>query len=365
MRDISAVILAGGESSRMGEDKALLRLGNETFLERISAQLSAFGEVLLSVDNAARYPESTLKTVEDRFARIGPMGGIYSALQAGEVSRLLVVSCDMPLFPQGLADYMCSFVSDDYDAFVVVTREGRLQPLCAVYAKSAAPILKKQIEEKNYRLADALAQMRVKHIPLHHSIYGDEAVQNINTPTEYAMLRRQLHGPPVIAVSGLKNSGKTTLTVGIISCLRRLGLRVAAVKHDGHDFVPDVPGTDSFRFREAGAFAVAVYSENRYMLTAEYKDTLTERLSGFNMVRDMTGQFRDADIVLLEGGKRTDYPKIEVVRQEISSQPVCDPKTLLALCTDFDLRFPGVPVVSIDDYDAVTKVILTYLQKGD
>ena len=73
--------------------------------------------------------------------------------------------------------------------------------------------------------------------------------------------------PAVLAVSGVHNSGKTTLLEKLLPLLRRRGLKVGVIKHDGHDFTPDVPGTDSFRLREAGADGVAVYSSQRYLLT--------------------------------------------------------------------------------------------------
>ncbi len=76
-----------------------------------------------------------------------------------------------------------------------------------------------------------------------------------------------LKRPAVLAVSGAHNSGKTTLLEKLIPLLRARGLKVGVIKHDGHDFTPDVPGTDSFRLREAGAEGVAVYSGTRYLLT--------------------------------------------------------------------------------------------------
>ena len=69
-----------------------------------------------------------------------------------------------------------------------------------------------------------------------------------------------LKRPAVLAVSGVHNSGKTTLLEKLLPVLRSRGLKVGVIKHDGHDFTPDVPGTDSYRLREAGAEGVAVYS---------------------------------------------------------------------------------------------------------
>ena len=116
----------------------------------------------------------------------------------------------------------------------------------------------------------------------------------------------ELKRPAVLAVSGLHNSGKTTLLEKLLPALRSRGLKVGVIKHDGHDFTPDVPGTDSYRLREAGAEGVAVYSGQRYLLTEAFR--LFER-HGY-------------DLVLLEGFKDSGWPKIEVVRREISDTPV-------------------------------------------
>lgn len=120
--------------------------------------------------------------------------------------------------------------------------------------------------------------------------------------------------PFVAAISGIKNSGKTTFLEHLVPVLRARGLRVAVIKHDGHDFTPDVPGTDSYRLREAGAEGVAVYSGQRYLLTEAFRLTEQDLLALFER--------HGYDLVLLEGFKDSGWPKIEVVRREISDAPV-------------------------------------------
>lgn len=124
----------------------------------------------------------------------------------------------------------------------------------------------------------------------------------------------ELKEPAVLAVSGVHNSGKTTLLEKLLPVLKRRGLKVGVIKHDGHDFTPDVPGTDSYRLREAGAEGVAVYSGQRYLLTEQF--TLTEQ--------DLLALFErhGYDLVLLEGYKSSGWPKIEVVRKAVSEGPV-------------------------------------------
>jgi molybdopterin-guanine dinucleotide biosynthesis protein B len=158
-----------------------------------------------------------------------------------------------------------------------------------------------------------------------------------------------MSGKPVIAcVSGVKNSGKTTLMEKLIRELRSRGLQVAAIKHDGHDFTPDVPGTDSYRFGQAGACGYAIYSPQRYLLV---RQTKTDE-------RDFLDAFPEADVILLEGFKDSGYPKLEVVRGGNSFRPVCDPATLLAVCTDLDLHLDGVPTLGLDDVERMADLIL-------
>ena len=113
---------------------------------------------------------------------------------------------------------------------------------------------------------------------------------------------------------GGNGSGKTTLLEKLLPALRSRGLKVGIIKHDGHDFTPDVPGTDSYRLREAGAEGVAVYSGTRYLLTEEFRLTEQDLLALFER--------HGYDLVLLEGFKSSGWPKIEVVRSAISDAPV-------------------------------------------
>lgn len=124
----------------------------------------------------------------------------------------------------------------------------------------------------------------------------------------------ELKRPAVLAVSGAHNSGKTTLLEKLLPALRSRGLKVGVIKHDGHDFTPDVPGTDSFRLREAGAAGVAVFSGSRYPLTEELRLTEQDLLAVFER--------HGYDLVLLEGFKSSGWPKIEVVRKAVSEVPV-------------------------------------------
>ena len=132
-------------------------------------------------------------------------------------------------------------------------------------------------------------------------------------PKQILAEQLELKRPAVLAVSGVHNSGKPTLLETLLPVLRSRGLKVGVIKHDGLDFTPDVPGTDSYRLREAGAGGVAVYSGTRYLLTEEFRLTEQDLLALIER--------HGYDIVLLEGFKSSGWPKIEVVRSAISDAP--------------------------------------------
>lgn len=161
----------------------------------------------------------------------------------------------------------------------------------------------------------------------------------------------------VIAVSGVKNSGKTTLLEQLIKGLSERGYQVAAVKHDGHDFNPDVPGTDSYRFKEAGAYGTGIYSSSSYCIVKEQKQTDADF---------MTEWFPEADIIFLEGQKYSEYPKIEIIRRTVSVTPVCNPQTVFAYVTDIEeFDGNGIPVLGFHEFEAMMDLIERILKKNN
>lgn len=156
----------------------------------------------------------------------------------------------------------------------------------------------------------------------------------------------------IIAVCGVKNSGKTTLLTGLVENLSRQGLKVAVIKHDGHDFTCDVEGTDSDKVKKAGAYGTAVFSRYRSFI---HKEGCNEN------VEDLISQFPEADLIFLEGLKDSLYMKIEVIRKEISDKPVSNPTGRILIATDWGAEKFDEPVVDINDMDGICERICTDL----
>ena len=161
--------------------------------------------------------------------------------------------------------------------------------------------------------------------------------------------------PMIAAVSGVKNSGKTTLLTKLIPALNARGLRTAVVKHDGHSFDADREGRDTCRLFEAGAFGTAIFDGEKFQVVKRSAVT-AEELIAF---------FPEADLILLEGFKESPLPKVEIVRKGNSERPVCDPETLLALVTDTEARIPGVPVFGLEEIEKLADLLVEEMEKKD
>ena len=159
--------------------------------------------------------------------------------------------------------------------------------------------------------------------------------------------------PAVIAVSGVKNSGKTTLIEKLIPLFNQRGICVAVVKHDGHTFTADPEETDTGRCMKAGAYGAAVFDGEKYKIIK--RNQAEEEL--------LLEQFPEADIILLEGFKHSRWPKIEIVRRGNSERPVCQTDTLLALVTDQPLEVQDVPAVDINDIEQVADIMMRYREE--
>jgi molybdopterin-guanine dinucleotide biosynthesis protein B len=153
----------------------------------------------------------------------------------------------------------------------------------------------------------------------------------------------------IVAVCGVKNSGKTTLLERLVEKFSKEGVKVAVIKHDGHDFTCDIEGTDSSRIKAAGAYGTAVFSEHRSFI---HKTGTKETLES------LIGQFPEADLIFLEGMKETDYPKIELIREGISTEPVSNPKGRLLLVTNRSFADYGEETAGFDELEKIARIIM-------
>lgn len=161
--------------------------------------------------------------------------------------------------------------------------------------------------------------------------------------------------PPIVAVVGLSDSGKTTLVVDLIPELRRLGLRVGTIKHHPHDIDVDLPGKDTWKHRRAGAEGAILSTPSNIAVirNADHDHSPVE----------LAGYLSDMDILLAEGYKNARLPKIEVHRAELGRSPCCleDP-FLLALVAEADVPGSAVPRFHPGDAHGLARFLLRRLE---
>jgi molybdopterin-guanine dinucleotide biosynthesis protein A len=179
---MSASVLAGGKSRRMGVDKALLKWREKNFLETILQTLSIFKNVFVSTAGDDRYKSVVCMKAPDIYPDIGPIGGIYSSLAACPDEYLFVTACDTPFLSAGLIEKICD-AANGYQCCVAMEQNGLLHPLCGVYHKSMIPIFKEQIEAGRYKIAIAYDLVRIKYFTL--SSGQSAELKNFNTKAEY------------------------------------------------------------------------------------------------------------------------------------------------------------------------------------
>lgn len=157
---------------------------------------------------------------------------------------------------------------------------------------------------------------------------------------------------PVISLVAYSGTGKTTFLEKLLPCLRALGLRTAVIKHDGHDFQMDTPGTDTFRLAKAGAGAVAIVSSGNFALLEQRGPS----------VEEIAGMLKHTDLILTEGFKRGPYPKIALYRAGSGLPLAVEPEACLAVAADVPIQ-ASCPVFPLSDAKPLAE-FLAELVKG-
>lgn len=162
---------------------------------------------------------------------------------------------------------------------------------------------------------------------------------------------------PIFGVVGWKNSGKTELVTRLIAEFTKRGLKVSSVKHAHHNFDIDRPGADSFRHREAGAKEVALISERRWAIMHELGTEQEPPLAS------ILSKLSPCDLILVEGYKQSDHPKIETRRLQSTDQTPLSPAdpNIIAIAADHVVETQEVSQFRLDDIVAIADFINAHL----
>lgn len=211
MKKINGIILSGGKSSRMGEDKALLKVGTKSIIEIMIAKLKPFcNKIIISADETEKYSQFGYKVVPDKFKNSGPLAGIYSSLLESNTERNFVISCDLPLVSQNIIERLISNISTK-EIILPVTGE-KYHQLCGVYSKSVLEnvesILNAEVEKRrkgegengrgkrNTSVKRLLEVSQVEFVDV-TSISGENEFLNMNTAEDFDVIKRYFNDTPL------------------------------------------------------------------------------------------------------------------------------------------------------------------------
>jgi len=183
----SGFVLAGGASSRMGRDKALLAYRETTLVEYVAqAVRQAAGSVAL-IGDPDRYGALGYPVHRDQVPGCGPLAGIYTALRVSPADRNLVVACDMPgISVRVLRGLIDPEPNPGCNCVMAVGPGGEPEPLCAVYHRRCLPVLEHAIREKRLKMKDLVPELGVELRP-----FDWAALANVNTPTDWAKFEKE------------------------------------------------------------------------------------------------------------------------------------------------------------------------------
>lgn len=167
---------------------------------------------------------------------------------------------------------------------------------------------------------------------------------------------------PILGICAAgSNCGKTTLLEKLITALNDADIRVSVIKHAHHKFDIDHPGKDSYRIREAGAVQTLVASANRWALMTEMQrvPNPASEANLDDLVKNLNTDY--ADLILVEGFKNADIPKIEVHRPQLGLPLLClqDPR-IIAVASDAELQL-DIPVLDLNNPLQISEFILRAL----
>ena len=196
----SAVILAGGQNSRMGgRNKAFIKIGGKTILQRLLEILrDLFAEIVLVTRHPAEYQGLGLVIVEDMFPQRSSLTGLHAGLTQCSGDFAFVVPCDAPFIQTELVRILLQEIEQNYD---VITPEvkGYYQPLCAVYSKRCLHFIEAQLQANDFKIVHFFYHLLVKTIEEKRIRDADPTLYsflNVNTPAEQEASQRILDQYP-------------------------------------------------------------------------------------------------------------------------------------------------------------------------
>ena len=349
---ITGVILAGGQSRRMGgEDKGLILFHQQPLIRyAIDALASQVDSLVINANrNIDRYQSFGYPVISDTIDGFcGPLAGMLSAMQSADTDYILTSPCDCPSISAQLRQRLMESLLLSPNADIAVAFDGqRLQPVFSLIPCRMQDDLQEYLLQGDRKID--LWFERHKLTVVDFSDQPDTFL-NFNRPEDLVSSDIQLKSTvPLLGFSAFSGTGKTTLLKQLLPLLNQQGLNVAVIKHAHHKFDIDKPGKDSYELRKAGAKQMLIASSNLMALMETQPSTLDEpRLADLLPRLDS----KNLDLILVEGFKQEAIPKIELHRPSLG-KPLIHPDdgNIIAIASD-ELLTLTAPITQLDLNDA-------------
>ncbi|UCC88043.1 MAG: molybdenum cofactor guanylyltransferase [Anaerolineales bacterium] len=196
MEEFSVAILAGGQSRRMGQDKAFLPVGGRPVIERVLERVTPLSDdLMLVVDVPMKYGHLGQRMVVDVLPGKGALGGIYTSIHAARHQHCLVVACDMPFLNADLLDHMAS-LAIGFDVVIPRIKEFP-ETMHALYGKRCLQPIRGCLEVGRLKIVSFFDQVRIRYVERDDVARFDpdfRSFLNMNTPADWARLRELAEG---------------------------------------------------------------------------------------------------------------------------------------------------------------------------
>ena len=190
---VSVVVLAGGQSRRMGRDKAFIDLGGQLVIERVLAAVSPLtDDLFIGTNDGKKYERFGLRTVPDVYPDKAALGGIYTAIAEARHPRVLIVACDMPLLNTNLLQFLIK-INPTADIVAPLINPPQPETTHAIYSKACLPAIEPLLAANRLRVVGFFEAVNTHYVPRDEITPHDPELHsfiNMNTPDELEQVRQ-------------------------------------------------------------------------------------------------------------------------------------------------------------------------------
>lgn len=358
---ISAVILAGGLARRMnGIEKGLQMFNGELLISHIlNRLLPQVSDVWLNINRSIEQYQAlfpSLPCYQDNLPDFqGPLSGMLSGFEQTESDYLLFVPCDTPFLPHNLLQKLQTALRIN-NVDIAYAHDGeRPHPTFALIRRSVRDELRNYLDSGERRLLRFFQSQKSVAVDFSEqkiAFSNFNTLEDLNYLTEFPI--------KTLAITGYSGTGKTTLLEKLIPRLTDCGIRVGLIKHSHHNVDVDKEGKDSYRLRKAGANPTMIVCDERWALMRECveKNGKKQAVEFLQLIAKFDPL--EVDLVLVEGFKHEQMPKIQLHRKEIEKVLPETDKWTIATATDYPLERENV--LDINNVDQIAEFIKKWLR---